>query len=63
MAHNGPENKSDKRRTIVSFNLRGKVDKVKKSLWHGDPMIYVRDSYAASTPEDAKTNDPYAFKL
>ena len=70
VAHNAPENKSDKRRTIVSFNIRGKVDKVKYQLWDGDPMVYVKESFAENTPKGAKTGpgigrvkDPYAFKL
>lgn len=63
VAHNAPENKSDKRRTIVSFNIRGKVDKVKYQLWDGDPMVYVKESFAENTPKVAKTKDPYAFKL
>ncbi len=70
VAHNAPENKSDKRRTIVSFNIRGKVDKVKYQLWDGDPMVYVKESFAENTPKVAKTGpgigkvkDPYAFKL
>lgn len=37
--HQALENKSDVPRTIVSFNLRGKVDKVKKTMWEGDPIV------------------------
>ena len=39
--HEALPNESDKPRTIVSFNLRGKVDKVKKTMWQGDPIVRV----------------------
>ena len=48
IAHEALANNTDKRRTIVSFNLRGKVDRVKRSMWQGDPIVKV---YAAH-PED-----------
>jgi|TARA_B100000073_G_scaffold307133_1_gene277223 uncharacterized protein (TIGR02466 family) len=41
VAHEALPNESDKPRTIVSFNLRGKVDKVKKTMWDGDPIVRV----------------------
>ena len=41
IAHEAPVNRSDKRRTIVSYNLRGHTDYVKKQLWDGDPIIKV----------------------
>ena len=41
IAHEALPNESDKPRTIVSFNLRGKVDKVKKTIWEGDPIVRV----------------------
>ena len=40
--HEANPNRSDKRRTIVSYNLRGHVDKVKHELWQGDPIVKVR---------------------
>lgn len=39
--HEASPNRSEKRRTIVSYNLRGHVDVVKKELWQGDPIIKV----------------------
>ena len=42
VAHEALPNESDKPRTIVSFNLRGKVDKVKKTMWEGDPIVRVQ---------------------
>jgi len=39
--HEAAPNKSDKRRTIVSYNLRGHVDRVKYEMWNGDPIIRV----------------------
>tara|TARA_B100001250_G_C19762252_1_gene773029 strand:+ start:137 stop:748 length:612 start_codon:yes stop_codon:yes gene_type:complete len=39
--HEAPANRSDKRRTIVSYNIRGHVDLVKFSLWEGDPIRVV----------------------
>lgn len=39
--HEAPVNRSDKRRTIVSFNIRGHVDFVKYKLWDGDPIVRV----------------------
>ncbi len=39
--HEATANQSDVRRTIVSFNLRGHTDVVKKKLWDGDPIILV----------------------
>ena len=41
VAHEALPNESDKPRTIVSFNLRGKVDRVKKTMWEGDPIVRV----------------------
>lgn len=41
IAHEAPANRSDTRRTIVSYNLRGHVDKVKKEMWQGDPIVKV----------------------
>ncbi len=40
--HEAPQNRSDVRRTIVSFNIRGHVDNVKYKLWDGDPIRVVR---------------------
>lgn len=40
IAHEAEVNKSNVKRTIVSYNLRGKVDKVKRSMWQGDPVVY-----------------------
>ena len=37
--HESLKNHSDKRRTIVSYNLRGHVDVVKYELWQGDPIV------------------------
>lgn len=37
--HESLKNNSDKRRTIVSYNLRGHVDVVKYELWQGDPIV------------------------
>lgn len=42
VAHEALPNESDTPRTIVSFNLRGKVDKVKKTMWDGDPIVVQR---------------------
>ena len=42
VAHEALPNESGKPRTIVSFNLRGKVDKVKKTMWEGDPIVRVQ---------------------
>ena len=39
IAHEAPVNRSDTRRTIVSYNLRGHTDLVKKKLWDGDPIV------------------------
>ena len=39
IAHEAPPNRSDKRRTIVSYNLRGHTDTVKATLWEGLPFI------------------------
>ena len=41
IAHEAPVNRSDTRRTIVSYNLRGHTDIVKKKLWDGDPIVQV----------------------
>tara|TARA_B100001250_G_scaffold252871_1_gene217446 strand:- start:1215 stop:1820 length:606 start_codon:yes stop_codon:yes gene_type:complete len=41
IAHEAPVNRSDTRRTIVSYNLRGHTDLVKKQLWDGDPIVKV----------------------
>ena len=41
VAHEALPNESDKSRTIISFNIRGKVDKVKKTMWEGDPIVRV----------------------
>tara|TARA_B100000427_G_scaffold307432_1_gene294905 strand:- start:355 stop:945 length:591 start_codon:yes stop_codon:yes gene_type:complete len=41
ITHEALPNRSDTRRTIVSYNLRGKVDVVKKTMWQGDPIIRV----------------------
>ena len=41
IAHEAPPNRSDTRRTIVSYNLRGHTDLVKKELWDGDPIVKV----------------------
>ena len=41
IAHEALPNESNKPRTIVSFNIRGKVDKVKKTMWEGDPIVRV----------------------
>ena len=41
VAHEALPNESDKPRTIVSFTIRGKVDKVKKTIWEGDPIVRV----------------------
>ena len=38
IAHEALPNESTKQRTIVSYNLRGKVDIVKKELFQGDPI-------------------------
>lgn len=46
IAHEALPNESDKKRTIVSYNLQGKVDVVKKSLWQGDPIVRVQSAYA-----------------
>ena len=40
IAHEAMPNQSEVRRTIVSYNLRGHVDYVKKQLWEGDPIVY-----------------------
>ena len=40
--HEASPNRSNKRRTIVSYNLRGHVDKVKHEMWQGDPIVKVR---------------------
>ncbi len=37
--HEALANESDKSRTVVVFNLRGKVDKVRKTMWDGDPIV------------------------
>ena len=39
IAHEAPPNRSDTRRTIVSYNLRGHTDTVKATLWEGLPFI------------------------
>ena len=39
--HEAPVNRSEKRRTIVSYNLRGHVDYVKYKMWDGDPIVRV----------------------
>ena len=39
ISHEAPVNRSDTRRTIVSYNLRGHTDYVKKKLWDGDPIV------------------------
>lgn len=44
IAHEALPNESDKKRTIISYNLRGKVDVVKKSMWQGDPIVRVRQA-------------------
>ena len=62
IAHEGPRNTSDVKRTVISFNIRGKVDKVKYKMWDGDPMVYVRQAFDESTPDDAKANR-YEFKI
>tara|TARA_B100001996_G_C18663407_1_gene593955 strand:+ start:1501 stop:2157 length:657 start_codon:yes stop_codon:yes gene_type:complete len=62
VAHEGPRNTSDVKRTVISFNIRGKVDKVKYKMWDGDPMVYVRQAFDESTPDDAKANR-YEFKI
>ena len=41
ISHEAPVNRSDTRRTIVSYNLRGHTDYVKKKLWDGDPIVQV----------------------
>ena len=41
IAHEALPNESDKPRTIISYNLRGKVDRVKKTMWEGDPIVRV----------------------
>ena len=43
IAHEALKNDSDIPRTIISFNLRGKVDYVKHTLWkdEGDPRIVI----------------------
>ncbi len=46
ITHEAMPNKSDKKRTIVSYNLQGKVDTVKKTLWQGDPIRRVASTYA-----------------
>lgn len=40
ITHEAETNKSDVRRTIISYNLRGHVDYVKYSMWEGDPIVY-----------------------
>ncbi len=42
--HEALANESDKSRTVVVFNLRGKVDKVRKTMWDGDPIVVQRGS-------------------
>ena len=39
ITHESLKNTSSVRRTIVSYNLRGHVDVVKKELWQGDPIV------------------------
>ena len=39
--HEAAANRSEKRRTIVSYNIRGHVDRVKYKMWNGDPIIRV----------------------
>ena len=39
--HEAPANRSDKRRTIISYNIRGHVDVVKFKMWDGDPIRVV----------------------
>lgn len=41
ISHEALPNESERLRTIISFNLRGKVDKVKKTMWDGDPIVRV----------------------
>jgi len=40
--HEAPVNRSDTRRTIISYNIRGHVDFVKHTLWDGDPIVRVQ---------------------
>ena len=42
--HEAPRNRSKVPRTIISYNLRGKVDVVKREMWQGDPIrkVYVK---------------------
>jgi hypothetical protein len=40
IAHEAMPNESNVKRTIISYNLRGHVDYVKKSMWEGDPIVY-----------------------
>ena len=39
LPHEAEPNKSDERRTIISYNMRGHVDYVKKSMWEGLPIV------------------------
>ena len=41
ISHEAMPNESTTDRTIISFNIRGKVDKVKKTMWDGDPLVHV----------------------
>ena len=45
ITHEAEDNTSDVPRTIISYNLRGKTDIVKRTLWddEGDPKIIVRE--------------------
>ena len=45
ISHEALPNESDTKRTIISYNLRGKIDVVKKTLWQGDPIIRVQNAH------------------